>query len=214
YNWHHYLGTPTNRPADAYKENRTADLVAGGLAWFIGAGGPMGQMHVQRAVQLPNPPRRIVATDIDAERLQSVADRFGKDAAARGVDLIPINPNEIGQTAFSAELKRLTDDRGFDDVVSLVPVAALIEHAADYLADGGWFNIFAGVARGTMANLDVNAIVQRGVRYIGSSGSSIADMRQTLEKVETHELSTNMSLAAIGGMRAAKEGIAAVKEGR
>jgi L-sorbose 1-phosphate reductase len=214
YNWHYYLGTPTNRPADAYQEKRTADLVPGGLTWFIGAGGPMGQMHVQRAVQLPNPPKRIVATDIDAERLQSVADRFGADAISRGVELITINPKEIGQEAFDAELLRLSDGKGFDDIISLVPVAALIEHAADYLADGGWFNIFAGVARGTMASLDVNAIVKRGVRFIGSSGSSIADMLQTLEKVESRELSTNMSLAAIGGMRAAREGIAAVKEGK
>jgi hypothetical protein len=214
YNWHYYLGAASNRPADSYKETRTADLVSGGLAWFIGAGGPMGQMHVQRAVQLPNPPRRIVATDIDAERLQSVADRFGADARSRGVELITINPKEVGQDAFNAQLSRLSEGRGFDDIVSLVPVAALIEHAADYLADGGWFNIFAGVARGTMANLDVNAIVTRGVRFLGSSGSSIADMRQTLEKVESRELSTNMSLAAIGGMRAAREGIAAVKEGR
>jgi hypothetical protein len=65
-----------------------------------------------------------------------------------------------------------------------------------------------------MAYLDINAIKGRHVRYLGSSGSTIADMQQTLEKVETHELSTNSSLAAIGGMRAARDGIAAVKEGR
>lgn len=214
YNWHHYVGTSTNHIADGYVENRTADLVAGGVAWFIGAGGPMGQMHVQRAVQHPRPPRRIVATDIDAERLQSVAERFGANAAARGVELITLNPKEMPPDAFDVELKRLADGRGFDDIVSLVPVPAIIEHAAGFLAEGGWFNIFAGVARGTMANVDVNAIKRRRVRYLGSSGSSIADMRQTLEKVEARELSTNSSLAAIGGMRAAREGIAAVKEGR
>lgn len=214
YNWHHYLGTTTNRPVDSYAENRTAELKAGGKVWFIGAGGPMGQMHVQRAVQSRNPPSLIVATDIDAERLQSVADRFGADAQARGVELVILNPKTVEPAAFDAQLRRLTGDRGFDDIVSLVPVAALIEHADAFLADGGWFNIFAGVARGTMASLDVNAIVQRGVRHIGSSGSSIADMRQTLEQVETRALSTNASLAAIGGMRAAREGIAAVKEGR
>lgn len=214
YNWHHYLGTRTNRPADSYDEERNAGLKAGGFTWFIGAGGPMGQMHVQRAVQSPNPPKRIVATDIDAERLQSVADRFGTDAATRGVDLVILNPKTMEPANFDAELSRLSDNRGFDDIVSLVPVAALIEHAADFLADGGWFNIFAGVARGTMANLDVNSIVRRRVRHLGSSGSSIADMRQTLEQVESRELSTNASLAAIGGMRAAREGIAAVKEGR
>lgn len=214
YNWHYYLGTDTDRPADSYTETRSADLVAGGLAWFIGAGGPMGQMHVQRAVQRPNPPRLLVATDIDVERLQSVADRFGADAKERGVELITLNPKVMGQEAFDAELRRLAGEHGFDDIISLVPVAALIEHAADYLAPGGWFNIFAGVARGTMANLDVNAIAEKRVRYLGSSGSSIADMRQTLEQVESHALSTNASLAAIGGMRAAREGIAAVKEGR
>jgi threonine dehydrogenase-like Zn-dependent dehydrogenase len=214
YNWHRYLGTATNRPVDAYVESRDAELKAGGSVWFIGAGGPMGQMHVQRAVQSPNPPKLIVATDIDAERLQSVADRFGADAKARGLDLVILNPKTMEPAAFDAELRRLTNGRGFDDIVSLVPVAALIEHADAFLADGGWFNIFAGVARGTMANLDVNAIVQYGARHLGSSGSSIADMRQTLEQVEARALSTNASLAAIGGMRAAREGIAAVKEGR
>ena len=39
YNSHHYLGTPTDRIADAYREERTAELVAGGICWFIGAGG-------------------------------------------------------------------------------------------------------------------------------------------------------------------------------
>jgi len=214
YNGHHYVGTTTNRIIDAYAESRVADLVAGGRAWFIGAGGPMGQMHVQRAVQHPRPPRRIVATDIDAERLQSVANRFGADAQARGVELVMINPKERTPEAFDAELRRLSEGRGFDDIISLVPVPALVEHAADFLAEGGWFNIFAGVARGTMASLDVNAIKARRVRYLGSSGSSIADMRETLAKVESRELSTNASLAAIGGMRAAREGIAAVKEGR
>lgn len=214
YNGHRYVGTTGKRIIDGYQESRTAELIPGGITWFIGAGGPMGQMHVQRAVLHPRPPRRIVATDIDAERLQSVADRFACEARARGVELVTLNPKAMESDAFEGELRRLSEDRGFDDIVSLVPAPALIEHAADLLAEGGWFNIFAGVARGTVAPLDMNAIVQRGVRFIGSSGSSIADMRQTLEKVETDELSTNASLAAIGGMRAAREGIAAVQEGR
>ena len=214
YNWHHYVGTATGKAADAYRSPRGAELKPGGVAWFIGAGGPMGQMHVQRAVMLPQPPRRIVATDIDSERLQSVGDRFGATAKSRGVELVLLNPQTMDAAAFDAELHKLADGRGFDDIVSLVPVPALIEHASAFLADGAWFNIFAGVARGTMAQLDYNAIVMRGVRYVGSSGSSLADMRQALEKMETGQLDTNMSLAAIGGMRAAREGIRAVKEAR
>lgn len=213
YNWHYYLGTATTDPADAYPESRNADLLPGGKTWIIGAGGPMGQMHVQRAVQHRNPPRVLVATDVDVVRLQSVKDRFGKTAEERGITLVTLNPKELGDEAFNAELKRLSEGTGFTDILSMVPVAALIEHAADYLADGAWFNIFAGVARGTMANLDVNAIVQRRVRYLGSSGSSLSDMRETLARVESDELSTNASLAAIGGMEAAKVGLQAVKEG-
>jgi threonine dehydrogenase-like Zn-dependent dehydrogenase len=213
YNWHYYLGTSTDRPADAYREVRSADLLSGGTAWFIGAGGPMGQMHVQRAVQHRQPPRRIVATDVDGVRLQSVADRFGKVAEERGIELITLNPKEMGEEKFLHELRRLGEGRGFDDIVSLVPVAAVIEQAADYLAEGGWFNIFAGVARGTMAHLDVNPIVRGRARFLGSSGSSLADMRATLARVESDELSTNASLAAIGGMEAAAEGLRAVKEG-
>lgn len=213
YNWHHYIGTPTNDPANAYFESRTADLLSGGVAWFIGAGGPMGQMHVQRAVQHAFPPSRIVATDVDDARLQSVVDRFGAMALARGIDLLAINPRSLSTDAFDARLRELTDHRGFSDIVSMVPAAALIEHAADFLCDGGWFNIFAGVARGTLAAVDVNRIIHNRVRFFGTSGSSLSDMRETLRRVENDELSANASLAAIGGMRAAKEGLQAVKEG-
>lgn len=213
YNWHHYLGTAGDNPAEAYTETRTADLLPGGKTWIIGAGGPMGQMHVQRAVQHKKPPWRIVCTDVDAVRLQSVADRFGPIAKERGIELVTLNPKTMSPEAYDAEIHRLGEGQGYDDILSMVPVAALIEHAADYLADGGWFNIFAGVARGTMANLDVNRIVRNRVRYLGSSGSSLSDMRATLARVEDQELSTNASLAAIGGMSAAREGLQAVKEG-
>ena len=214
YNWHYYLGTNSGDARDSYRETRSAYLKEGGNSWFIGAGGPMGQMHVQQAVQNPYPPRLIMATDIDSERLQSVVDRFGKEAAERGIKLITLNPSLLTPESFDARLRELSNGAGFDDIVSLVPVASLIEHAADFLATGAWFNIFAGVARGTMAKLDLNLVTQRRVRFIGSSGSSIEDMRETLSRVESGELSTNSSLAAIGGMRAAKEGIQAVKEGR
>ncbi len=213
YNWHHYLGAASKQLKDAYAADG-AELQQGGAAWFIGAGGPMGQMHVQRAVQLQKAPRLIVATDVDAVRLQSVVDRFGATARSRGIELVAINPAAMTPQEFDAQLNRLSEGRGFDDIVSLVPVASLIEHAAHYLAKNGKFNIFAGVARGTMAGLPVDGILQNGHRYLGSSGSSLADMQETLRRVESGELSTNASLAAIGGMDAAKEGLAAVKEGR
>lgn len=213
YNWHHYVGTPSWDVMKGYAEQRGADLKPGGKAWFIGAGGPMGQMHVQRAVMHKNPPAVVVGTDIDAGRLATLVDRYAATAERRGIELISINPKEMSPEAFNARLREIAPE-GFDDIVSLVPVPALIEHATGFLADAAWFNVFAGVARGTMAAINVNDIRERHVRYVGSSGSSIADMRQTLAMVESGELSTNASLAAIGGMRAAAEGLAGVRDGR
>ena len=45
-------------------------LRAGGVAVFIGAGGPMGQMHVQRALELPDGPQVVIATEISDDRLK------------------------------------------------------------------------------------------------------------------------------------------------
>lgn len=213
YNWHHYVGTPSWNPMEGYVEFRGADLKPGGAAWFIGAGGPMGQMHVQRAIMHPRPPALVVGTDIDAVRLAILKDRFAHTAEQRGVRFVTINPKEMSPEEFDLKLREISGG-GFDDIVSLVPVPTLIEHATGFLADGAWFNVFAGVARGTMASLDANDIRERHVRYVGSSGSSIADMKQTLAMVESGELSTNASLAAIGGMRAAAEGLAGVRDGR
>ena len=89
---------------------------------------------------------------------------------------------------------------GFDDVIVLAPVAALIADGATWLADGGVMNVFAGVACGTMATFEASDIYLRDVRYIGQSGSKIDDMRLMLFQAETGTLSPNRSVAAIGSL--------------
>lgn len=214
YNRRFYVGAPDLDISKAYKEERTAELKAGGAAWFVGAGGPMGQMHVQRAIQLPQPPALVVVTDRHDERLDSLKARFGELALQRGVELIARNVRSLTEEEQAEWLLHLTNGRGFDDIVSLVANPNSLEFAANLLARGGWFNIFAGVPRGTMIGVDANRIAKEGCRFIGSSGSSLADMRETLNRVERGELNTNASLAAIGGMEAARDGLLAVREGR
>ncbi|CCW34223.1 Zn-dependent alcohol dehydrogenase [Chthonomonas calidirosea] len=214
YNRRFYMGAKGNRVADAYKEPRTAELRAGGCAWFIGAAGPMGQMHVQRALQLPEPPELIVVTDRHDDRLESLNKRFGGLARQRQIELITRNVRGMDTDQQAEMLMELTRGRAFDDIVSMVADAAAIEAAVELLANGGWFNIFAGVARGTKIGVPCTRIVRDGCRFIGSSGSSLAAMRETLARVEQATLNTNASLAAIGGMEAARDGLQAVKEGR
>ncbi len=208
-----YLGNPGNNVADSYKPHRKlTDLKANGKAWFLGAGGPMGQMHIQRACEMPDGPSLIVATDIDPARLQELRDRFIPAAEAHNRTLIVLNPTEFSNEDFDAKLKELSGGNGFDDVIALVPVPFLIKQASQYAAEGGLLNIFAGVTRGTCVDLDLSDTFLRGIRWVGSSGSFLSDMKETLRMAEDGELITANAVAAIGGLNAAYEGLELVKK--
>lgn len=205
-----YVGGQSPDIARAYSDVPVrSELKPGGVAWFIGAAGPMGRMHVQRAIEVPNGPKTIVCTDVSDMRLQDLSDSYAAEAAAKGIEFICLNP--MNKDAYQAAMARFRP-AGFDDVIVLAPVAALIADGATWLADGGVLNIFAGVARGTMATFDVSDVYLRNIRYIGQSGSKIDDMRLMLYQAETGTLSPNRSVAAIGSLAAAWDGIKAVKD--
>jgi threonine dehydrogenase-like Zn-dependent dehydrogenase len=191
------------------KPNARNEIKGGGTAWFIGAAGPMGQMHVQRALSLPHPPARLVTTDRNAERIAAMRARYAPLAAARGVEFISYNVKDDGMPAMTQ-----IAPHGFDDIVVMVPDIASIEEAFPLLAEDGVLNVFAGVARGTMATLDISLVATRNVRIVGTSGSSIKDMVTTRDLMEQDRLDTGASLAAIGGLETFREGLEGVKTGR
>ncbi len=196
-----------------YQQSRRSELLAGGTAWFIGAAGPMGQMHVQRAVELDEAPAKILCTDVDDSRMEMLRLCVERTAASKNIDIHFVNPTKLQPAEMDSLIAEFTEGTGFDDVVTLVPVAALIADAARHVADYGVMNIFAGVPRGTKALLPLSDSFRRHVRYIGSSGSRLSDLEDTLHLSEEGKLSTANSAAAIGGMNAMREGIAAVKNG-
>jgi threonine dehydrogenase-like Zn-dependent dehydrogenase len=193
------------------RNNERMDLLPGGAALFIGAGGPMGQMHVQRAVEKQDGPDLIVATDLDKGRLAHIQRRFGAMAEARGATLKCYCPADFADAGvLNEELGSLVED-GYDDICILAPVAGIVTDAMPMAADGAIVNVFAGVIVGSEAPVPIQDLC-RGVKIMGSSGSRIADMRTVMEKVEAKALSTNLSVAAIGGLLAAKDGLAALRD--
>jgi len=207
------VGSDEDTLLEQYTANVRADLKAGGAAWFVGAGGPMGQMHVQRAVASKNAPRIIAATDVDDTRLRYLQSRFEQSAQEKGISFHALNPRNFDeQSAFERKLLELTASEGFDDVVLMAPVVAAIEQAARFVASDGILNVFAGVAIGTKARVNVD-LVFGSSKIVGSSGSRIRDLERTLKFTEQGLIFPNESVAAIGGMRALRDGIEAVQNG-
>ncbi len=214
YDYTAYLGNRGSDIAASYGEaHNRADLQPNGVAVFVGAGGPMGQMHVQRAIELKNGPRRIIATDLNAARLATLGESFNSLAAANGKELILINPSESKESLRDFVLRH-TDGRGADDVIVSVPVAAVMAEAATLMNPDGMLVFFAGVPNGTFAPLDMNLIYLHDAQYTGTSGSRVSDQELVINKALAHQLSPNRSVAAIGGLEAATDGMAAMMAGR
>jgi len=209
YRGHCYTGA---RAGNVYDWPRSTELTPGGVAWFIGAGGPLGQMHVQRALSLPHPPGTIFLSQNGGPRLEDLERRFSRLAAERGVKLVLLDPRVLGDGIYDV-VREATGGRGCDDICVIIPNAQVVERAFEVLAPGGGLDVFAGVAVGTTANLDLGRVSTDGVRLWGTSGSSIADLRRIVEKVERGELPTDRVVAAVGGIGAVKAGLEAVRDG-
>ncbi len=199
-------GTTVEEVAQA---NARHDLLPGGAALFIGGAGPMGQMHVQRAIERANGPRLVVVTDLEEYRLQHVRDRFGTLAQSKGVTLRTLVPSKAQG---NDELRALAPD-GYDDIVIMAPAAGLVTALMPLAADRALINVFAGVPIGSFADVRLSDLC-RGIKIIGSSGSRIRDMQAVLDMVERRELNTNLSVAAIGGLNAAKTGLEGLRDAR
>jgi threonine dehydrogenase-like Zn-dependent dehydrogenase len=208
YRDHWYTGTPAG---DAYDWGRTTELTPGGIAWFIGAGGPLGQMHLQRALSVPQPPAKIIASQKGGPRLEDLRRRFGGLAERRGVEFVVLDAKELGENVYGRVLDE-TGGRGCDDICVVIPSAEVVERAFELLAPGGGLDIFAGVPVGATARLDLGRIPTDGVRLWGTSGSSIADLRRILDKAERGELQTDRVVAAVGGIETVKQGLEAVRD--
>ena len=196
-----WIGTSGTSAADGYArvpadgELRNGDAVA-----IIGAAGPMGFMHVIRAATSGLEALRLAAIDIDDARLAHLASVAGPLAVAGGVEAEFVN-------------SRVTSPRvsAFSYLGVMVPAPALVAQAISMAAPAARLNLFAGFAVGTRADLDLDAVIGRGVYMFGTSGSEIRDMKAVLARLEAGRLDTNVSVDAVCGMEGVGAALAAVE---
>lgn len=208
------LGCSGPEVAAAYgvAANRS-ELRAGGVTWIMGAGGAMGRMHLQRALQMPGRPRAILATNRGQARLDALRRDYAALAEAAGVELVTVSP-EAEPERLTREVARLTGGRGCDDIVVVVPDPAAVNAALPHLAHDGLVVVFAGVPAGAPIHLPLDWIARYGAQFTGTSGSTVADQLHVLAKMQQGALAAAQIVAAVGGMNALQAGLRAVMEQR
>ena len=181
--------------------------------WVLGGGGPMGQMHVLRALSMKRAGKlpalkHVIITEPSRERLDAAGRRFEAVARDAGVALALLDPTS---PKFEADMRAIAPD-GVEYCVACAPVPQVVVDCRKYVGRYGVLNVFAGLKRGT------GPVTLGDVHYdqhtvTGNTGSRLVDMQTVLGKAERGELDTNASAAAVVGMREADKGLRAVAEG-
>jgi threonine dehydrogenase-like Zn-dependent dehydrogenase len=207
---YHYIAFLGNQGPDiaaSYGEARNrCELAADGAAVFIGAGGPMGQMHVQRAIEMENGSKILIATEVNELRLEALNERFVPLAEEYGKKLYVINP-VTSEQSLADLVAEVTDGKGADDVVVSVPSGGLMTEADKLMNENGMMVFFAGVPNGTMGDLTLSNVYMHNAQYTGTSGLTIDDQTAVLARAEEGVLSPGRMVAAVGGMDAGLDAI-------
>jgi len=208
-----YIGTEKLEISEAYQRTPArVEFQQDGVAWILGAGGPMGRMHLQRAIESPTGPRTIIASEVSEVRLQAIRDFFGQLAIDNKKHLIAINPI-ADKEKFSTIMNEITASGGVDDVEVMVTIPGIIVDTCPYLGNAGVINIFAGMKRGVKMPIDPMLIAgEKQIRLVGHSGSDLQDQKAVVKRCISKDLNTDLSVAAIGGLNQIAEGIQAMSD--
>jgi len=195
-----WIGTTGNDASKSYATiSADGEIRANDKVLVVGAGGPMGQMHVIRNICLGLPGVSVVGTDFDDNRIKALQAKVQPLADTNGVPLRLLNPQ-------SEPLHEK-----FTYFALMAPIGALVASAIEDAEKGAIINIFAGIPAPTKHHLNLDRYIEQGCFMFGTSGSTIEDMRLVLGKLEGDQLDTNSSVDAISGMAGAIDGIGCVK---
>ena len=194
------VGTTGREPAESMEYiPETGEIRVGDKINVIGAGGPMGMMHVIRSICQGVEGVSVFAGDVDETRLAALTKVAAPLAKKNGIEYKPYNPTK----------EKITGP--FDYTVLMAPIPDLVAASVHSAAERGIINIFAGIPATVTGEIDLDAYIEKQLYFIGTSGSVLEDMKEVLAKVETGRLDTNISVSAVCGLDSAAEGIRAIE---
>jgi D-arabinose 1-dehydrogenase-like Zn-dependent alcohol dehydrogenase len=194
------IGTTGSNPAESMEIiPETDEIRPGDKINVIGAGGPMGMMHVIRNICQGVEGVSVFGSDVDDGRLAALTKIAAPLAEKNGVQYKTCNPTKEETPG------------AFDYTALMAPIPALVAAAVHGSAERGLINIFAGIPATVTGEIDLDAYIEKRLYFIGTSGSTLEDMKLMLSKAESGRLDTNLSVAAISGLEGATAGIRAVE---
>lgn len=211
YNKINLTGTDTGKLSVALDEkNYRTDIKPGGILIISGGGGAMGRIHVMRALQHENPPKKIIVTNLGEERLVAIRETFGTLAQEKGIELITMS---IADETYKKELREISGVEGASDIIVCAPGISPVNDIVEFLAPDGMLVLFAGTSYGHFGKLPLGRVAAGNVSITASSGSSVDDQLKVVAKMDKGLLDPDVNIAAVAGLYAGKDGIKAVKDG-
>ena len=176
-------------------------IVEGGNMAILAGVGPMGLGAIDYAIHGPRKPKLLVVTDIDDARLARAEQLYtAADAAKNGVKLVFLN---TGKGDAVAELLKLTDGKGYDDVLCMAPVKPVVEQGDQILGRDGCLNFFAGpIDPKFSASFNFYNVHYASTHIVGTSGGNTDDMRESLKLMEEGKINPAAMITHVGGIDA------------
>lgn len=177
------------------------EIKDGGKLALLAGVGPMGLALINYVLHRDDiRPSLFVVTDIDQTRLDRAASLYTKEfAASRGIELHYVNTKVDDPVGL---LRGISGGEGYDDVVVMAPVPAVIGQADAILAFDGCLNFFSGPGKADFsAPLNFYNVHYAATHIVGTSGGNTDDMKEAL-----HYMGKGMDPAGlvthIGGLNA------------
>jgi threonine dehydrogenase-like Zn-dependent dehydrogenase len=206
-----HRGVQSPRLSKAFARPLRYGYKPGGHALVFGASGPMGRVHLMRAIEASDGPKTLVAVARRADKLAGLLSDLAPLTALHDRRLIGLALDEGGN--WPRTLSATAPD-GFDEVIVVAPGEEPMRMALPFAAPGGLIIGFAGTKTGEIVDLPLGRTVTEGLTITASSGSTVADQQEVIARTLAGQLSPERLIAAVGGFPAARDALAAVLAGR
>ncbi len=157
------------------------EIKDGGKMALLAGVGPMGLACINYVLHREDRhPSLFVVTDIDQARLDRAASLYTVEfAKSRGIELHYVN---TGSGDPVETLRALTGGTGYDEVVVMAPVPAVVEQADAILGFDGCLNFFSGPGKSDFkAPFNFYNVHYASTHVVGTSGGNTDDMKEALD---------------------------------